>query len=62
MSFYTFTVEIEEKRSKKQPPTVCIRFFGCHDMKDAEKLAEHLNIMLNTDFIATDEEEDIHIH
>jgi len=47
--FYTFTVEVEKHKSKKQPPTFCIRFYGCNDMKDAEKLAKHLNIMLNTD-------------
>jgi|TARA_R100000479_G_C6297262_1_gene168869 hypothetical protein len=54
--FYTFTVEIEKKKNRKQPPTVCIRFFGCKDMDDANKLAEHLNIMLNTDMIAIEGE------
>ena len=54
--FYTFTVEIEKKKNRKQPPTVCIRFFGCKHMDDANKLAEHLNIMLNTDMIAIEGE------
>ena len=31
-------------------------------MSDAEKLAEHLNIMLNTDSLTLEEEEDIHIY
>ena len=59
--FYTFTVEIEKSKSKKQPPTVCIKFFGCNDMKEAEKLATHLNIMLNTDTWEIDEG-DVNIH
>ena len=60
--FYTFTVAIEKAKTKKQPPTVCIRFYGCENMSDAEKLAEHLNIMLNTDSLTLEEEEDTHIH
>jgi hypothetical protein len=58
--FYTFTVEIEESKHKKQPPTVCIRFFGCDNMKDAEKLAQHLNIMLNTDALSFSEDTNVH--
>tara|TARA_R100000742_G_C4278758_1_gene101986 strand:- start:3353 stop:3535 length:183 start_codon:yes stop_codon:yes gene_type:complete len=54
--FYTFTVEIENKKKRKQPPTVCIRFYGCKNMDDANKLAEHLNIMLNTDMLALEGE------
>ena len=54
--FYTFTVEKKKTKKRKQPPTVCIRFFGCKNMDDANKLAEHLNIMLNTDMIAIEGE------
>jgi len=43
--FYNFTVHINEK--DKMNPVVNIEFHGCKSVKDAEELAEYLNIILN---------------
>ena len=51
---YSFTVSIDQKDKKK--PIVNIRFHGCRSVRDAEDLAQYLNVILNVPPSRTNEQ------